>query len=132
MSSTRYSDSQADSSSSKKPRSSVGAVALQGIHNSLSSFTDSVRELANTRRQAKETSPKRRERAARTVEEREAYLPDSAILSLLKHFQNHPDYADTYLGIQRESLHRGWIKSCLEEIGYPIETIVELRELEDM
>lgn len=73
-SSTRYSASQAPSSSSKKPRVSTGAVALQGINASMASFSDSVRELAVSRAQGKnDTSPKRRERAARVVEEKEKY-----------------------------------------------------------
>lgn len=46
--SSRYSASQTASSSSKKPRSSAGAIALQSINASMATFSDSVRELASS------------------------------------------------------------------------------------
>ena len=110
-------------SSGKKQRSAAaGAVALNGIKESLDTFNKTMeRGLAvQAHERVRDTSPERRQRAMALLQEVETHLDDARLIALIDLFKTDTAEADTYLSLQREGLRKMWLqKQLVEHCGFP-------------
>jgi hypothetical protein len=110
------------SSASKKQCTNAGASAMDRIKQSLDDFNLTVAKsiLVHPERVRSDTSPERRERAVRLLEQQEDYLTDDELIAFFDYFKSDTAAADVYLAITHESLRKAWVQKQLwKELGFP-------------
>jgi hypothetical protein len=107
----------------KKQRSSVpGAVALNGIKESLDMFNKTIERglVVQPHEKVRDTSPERRQKAMAHLQENETHLDDARLIALIDLFKNDTSEADAYMSLQREVLRKKWLqKQLVERCGFP-------------
>lgn len=115
--------SQSNASGIKKQRTTTGAVALNGIKESLDAFNTTLGRsivLQQPERGRADTSPERRAKAMEVLQEQESYLDDDRLVAFIDLFRADTAAADAYLAIKRESLRKKWVgKQLTETLGFP-------------
>ena len=120
--------SQSITAASKKQRTSTtGAVALNGIKESLDTFNNTFNHtlgrnfaLRQLERDRADTSPESRAKAMDNLQEQEIYLDDDRMIAFIDLFRADTAAADAYLAIKREGLRRKWVEKQLKEtLGFP-------------
>jgi hypothetical protein len=111
--------------SGKKQRSAVpGAVALNGIKESLDMFNKTIERglVVQPHERIRDTSPERRRKAMAHLQENETHLDDTRLIALIDLFKSDTSEADTYMSLQREALRKKWLqKQLVERCGFPAE-----------
>ena len=95
---------------------------MDRIKQSLDDFNSTVAKsiLVHPERVRPDTSPERRERAVRLLEQQEDYLTDDELIAFFDYFKSDTAAADVYLAITRESLRKAWVQRQLwKELGFP-------------
>jgi hypothetical protein len=109
--------------SGKKQRSAVpGAVALNGIKETLDMFNKTVERslIVRPHEIVRDTSPERRQKAMAHLQENETHLDDERLIALIDLFKSDTLEADTYMSLQRETLRKKWLqKQLVERCGFP-------------
>ena len=114
--------SQSNTSSSKKQRTTTGAVALNGIKESLDAFNSTLGRslLLQPERARSDTSPERRSKAMNLLQELESYLDDDRMVAFIDLFKADTAAADAYLAIKHDSLRKKWVeKQLIDQLGFP-------------
>ena len=111
--------------SGKKQRSALpGAVALNGIKESLDMFNKTIERSLVVRPheqvQVHNTSPERHQKAMTRLQEVETHLDDVHLIALIDLFKSNTSEADTYMSLQCEALRKKWLqKQLVEHCGFP-------------
>ncbi|KAI0706336.1 hypothetical protein C8Q76DRAFT_696628 [Earliella scabrosa] len=111
-------------SSSKKPRASQGALALQAVGEQLNDFNDIMRSLVATEQGSSSgtaavtlpSTPHRKQLAIRRAQELETDLLDDEVVSLLTIFEKDASAADAYLVLERPGVRKAWVARKLMEL----------------
>ena len=117
--------SQSNASVTKRQRTTTGAVALNGIKESLDAFNSTLgRSLALQQpgpdRVRADTSPERRARAMDVLQDQESYLDDNQMVAFIDMFRVDTAAADAYLAIKHVSLQKKWVEKQLKDtLGFP-------------
>lgn len=110
--------------SGKKQRSVVpGAVALNGIKESLDTFNKTIERslIQPPQERVRDSSPERRAKAMARLQEVETHLDDARMIALIDLFKADTAEADTYMSLQREALRKKWLdKQLSERCGFPV------------
>lgn len=116
-----HSSQQSNPSGIKKQRTTTGAVALNGIKESLDAFNDTLGSLVmHPERGRADTSPERRAKAMDVLQELEDYLDDDRMVAFIDLFRADTAAADAYLAIKRDSLRKKWVeKQLVDTLGFP-------------
>lgn len=116
--------SQSNASVSKKQRTTTGAVALNGIKESLDAFNTTLGRglvFQQPERGRADTSPERRAKAMGVLQDQERYLDDDRMVAFIDLFRADTAAADAYLAIKRESLRKKWVeKQLTDTLGFPL------------
>jgi hypothetical protein len=114
--------------SGKKQRSGIaGAVALNGIKESLDMFSKTIERglVVQPHERVRDTSPERRRKAMALLQENETHLDDTRLIALIDLFKSDTAEADTYMSLQREVLRKKWLqKQLVERCGFPPDDMV--------
>jgi hypothetical protein len=106
--------------SGKKPHTVAGAVALNGIKESLDAFNKTFeRSLVQPQERTRDSSPERRAMAMTRLQETETHLDVPRMIALIDLFKVDTKEADVYLLLQQDVLRKGWIRKQLERCGFP-------------
>ena len=100
----------------------MGAIALNGIKESLDAFNSTLRRslLLQPERARADTSPERRSKAMDLLQELESYLDDDRMVAFIDLFKADTAAADAYLAIKRDSLRKKWVeKQLIDHLGFP-------------
>jgi hypothetical protein len=109
--------------SSKKQRTAVtGAVALNGIKESLDSFNSTIERslLMQPDRMRSDTSPERRAKAMDLFQEQESYLSDDCMVAFIDLFRVDSAAADAYIALKRDGLRKAWVQRQMKDLGFPL------------
>jgi hypothetical protein len=109
-------------SGSKKQRTTVtGAVALNGIKESLDNFNSTMERslLMQPDRMRSDTSPERRAKAMELIQEQESYLSDDCLVAFIDLFRADTAAADAYVALKREGLRKSWVQKQMKDLGFP-------------
>jgi hypothetical protein len=108
-------------SSGKKQRTVVtGAVALNGIKESLDSFNNTIERslLMQPDRMRSDTSPERRAKAMELFQEQEPELSDDCTVAFIDLFRMDTAAADAYIALKRDGLRKAWIQRQMKDLGH--------------
>jgi hypothetical protein len=93
--------------SGKKQRSAIpGAVALNGIKESLDAFNKTIERglVVQPHEQVRDTSPERRQKAIARLQESETHLDDARLIALIDLFKSDTSEADTYMSLHQQTM----------------------------
>lgn len=118
-----HASQQSNASGGKKQQTTTGAVALNGIKESLDAFNNTLRcslVMQQPERGRADTSPERRAKAMDVLQEMETYLDDDRLVAFIDLFRADTAAADAYLAIKRDGLRRRWVeKQLIDHLGFP-------------
>jgi hypothetical protein len=118
-----HASQQSSASGGKKQRTTTGAVALNGIKESLDAFNNTLGRslvMQQPERGRADTSPERRAKAMDVLQEMETYLDDDRLVAFIDLFRADTAAADAYLAIKRDGLRRRWVeKQLMDHLGFP-------------
>jgi hypothetical protein len=118
-----HASQQSNASGGKKQWTTTGAVALNGIKESLDAFNNTLRcslVMQQPECGRADTSPERRAKAMDVLQEMETYLDDDRLVALIDLFRQDTAAADAYLAIKRDGLRRRWVeKQLIDHLGFP-------------
>ena len=118
-----HASQQSNASGVKKQRTTTGAVALNGIKESLDAFNNTLGRslMQQPERGRADTSPERRAKAMDVLQELEDYLDDDRMVAFIDLFRADTAAANAYLAIKRESLRKKWVeKQLTDTLGFPL------------
>ena len=101
-------------SSSKRPRSEQ-ALAINGLHAELNSFTGAFHAAVAPE---VNSTPERKARAVDLAQERETELDDDDMVVLLDVFRADATVADMYVRIKKDGVRKKWVQKQLNEALY--------------
>lgn len=114
---------QSSNASGKKQCSAVpGAVALNGIKESLDMFNKTIEHsLVQPQEHAHaDTSPEHHAKAMSHLQELETHLDNAHIIAMIDLFKSDTSEADTYMSLQHEALCKRWLqKQLVDHCGFP-------------
>jgi hypothetical protein len=114
--------SQSSASVKKQRTTTTGAVALNGIKESLDAFNTALGHslIFQPEKARADTSPERWAKAMDVHQELEDYLDDDHMVAFIDLFRADMAVADAYLAIKRESLQKKWVeKQLTDTLGFP-------------
>ncbi|KAF8223584.1 hypothetical protein L208DRAFT_1411625 [Tricholoma matsutake] len=109
-------------SSKKQCMAVTGAVALNGIKESLDSFNSTIERslLMQLDRMHSDTSPKHRAKAMDLFQEQESYLSDDCMVAFIDLFRVDSAAADAYIALKHNGLRKAWVQRQMKDLGFPL------------